>query len=191
MTALLILAPSVPLLFMGEEYGERRPFLFFADFDDDLAHATRQGRRDEAEKFGGLPAGTAARDLPDPGAAATFDRSRLDWSRAASPEGRRQIYFLRELIGLRQAQIVPLLAGGGIVEPHIAPAGNGVLAVDWRFPAATLAIRANLMGEPQAMPPASGDTIFRLAPAEAAGPSILVAVERAGGSGNQRPAHLL
>ena len=191
MTALLLLAPGIPLLFMGEEYGERQPFLFFADFGGDLAHATREGRRAEAENFGGLPEGTTAHHLPDPGDEETFRRSQLDWSRAGSPEGRASIRFLRELIALRQAHVVPLLAGGGAVEPHILPAEADVLAIDWRFAKATLAIRANLAQEARALPQAPGETIFRLSAAGAGDPSILVAVDRGPESGNQHAARLL
>lgn len=72
-TALLI-APSVPLLFMGEEYGERAPFLFFTDFGDPaLRAAVTQGRRDEFAAFGWTGA------VPDPQDPASYCRSRLAW----------------------------------------------------------------------------------------------------------------
>lgn len=177
MTALLLLAPSVPLLFMGEEYGEERPFLFFADFKGELAHATKQGRKNEAEKFGGMPEGKTAEDLPDPIAEETFQRSKLDWSRPASPEGRRQTDFVRELIRLRQAHIVPLIAGGGTAEPHILPAEDGILAIDWRFANATLAIRANLTAQNKAWPAIEGKAILDISKGHTAGPSIVVAID--------------
>ena len=50
-TALMLLCPQIPLLFMGEETGSRSPFLFFTDFHDDLADAVREGRRREFAKF--------------------------------------------------------------------------------------------------------------------------------------------
>lgn len=178
-TALLLLTPPVPLLFMGEDYGERRPFLFFADFDGTLAHATKAGRADEAEKFGGLPDGKDVKDLPDPVAEETFQRSKLDWTRAGSPDGRKQAAFLRELIALRQRHVVPLLKGQGPVEPHILPAAEGIVAIDWRFPDATLALRANLTGEAAEWPGMTGETIFLLASGAAAGPAIAVAIDRA------------
>lgn len=176
MTALLVLAPAIPLLFMGEEFGERNPFLFFADFEGALADVTRQGRKGEAEKFGGLPAGRTADDLPDPNETDTFARSKLDWSHAASPEGRRRIAFLRELIALRQAYVVPLLKEPRAGEPHILPAPRGLLAIDWRFAGATLSIRANLSAGEKALPDAPGGTIFALSGDDGAGPSIAVAI---------------
>jgi maltooligosyltrehalose trehalohydrolase len=72
-----LLAPFVPLLFMGEEYGERAPFQFFSDHvDKEIAEATREGRRREFEafaEFGG--------EVPDPQAVATYERSKLTRTR--------------------------------------------------------------------------------------------------------------
>jgi maltooligosyltrehalose trehalohydrolase len=74
--ALLLLHPGVPLVFMGEEYGERRPFPFFCSFSDPrLIEAVRQGRKKELS-FAKLP-GTAG--LPDPQDAATFNAAKLSW----------------------------------------------------------------------------------------------------------------
>jgi maltooligosyltrehalose trehalohydrolase len=69
-----LLSPFVPLLFMGEEYGERAPFQFFSDhIDDDIAEATRTGRRQEFASF----ASFSEEEIPDPQDPATFERSRL------------------------------------------------------------------------------------------------------------------
>jgi len=71
--ALLLFAPQVPLLFMGEEYGERSPFQFFTDhIDPFIADATREGRRREFAGFAGFEG-----EVPDPQALATFERSKL------------------------------------------------------------------------------------------------------------------
>jgi maltooligosyltrehalose trehalohydrolase len=72
----LLLAPHVPLLFMGEEYGELRPFQFFCSFSDPaLIDNVRNGRRREFEAFHQDGA-----DVPDPQAESTFAASRLSWS---------------------------------------------------------------------------------------------------------------
>ncbi len=69
-----LLSPFVPLLFMGEEYGEPAPFLFFSDhIDEEIAVATREGRRREFAAF----AQFAGEDVPDPQDPATFRRSKL------------------------------------------------------------------------------------------------------------------
>jgi maltooligosyltrehalose trehalohydrolase len=69
-----LLSPFVPMLFMGEEYGEPAPFQFFTDhIDPDIAQATREGRRQEFAAF----AAFATEDVPDPQDQATFVRSKL------------------------------------------------------------------------------------------------------------------
>jgi maltooligosyltrehalose trehalohydrolase len=78
-----LLAPFTPMLFQGEEYGERAPFQFFSDhIDDDIAAATRDGRRREF--------GFARDDVPDPQDPATFERSKLTGE--GEPPGLRDLY---------------------------------------------------------------------------------------------------
>jgi maltooligosyltrehalose trehalohydrolase len=75
-----LLSPFVPLLFMGEEYGENAPFQFFSDHIDlKIARATREGRREEFASF----AQFRGEEIPDPQDVATFERSRL--TRIAAP----------------------------------------------------------------------------------------------------------
>ncbi len=69
-----LLSPFVPMLFMGEEYGEPAPFQFFSDhIDEEIATATRDGRRREFAAF----AEFAGQEVPDPQDPATFERSKL------------------------------------------------------------------------------------------------------------------
>ena len=76
--ALLLLAPQTPLLFMGQEYDEPNPFLFFTDYADPaLQKAVLQGRRDEFKDFDFAPG-----DVPDPQDPSTFARSKLNWQLA-------------------------------------------------------------------------------------------------------------
>lgn len=94
--ALMLFATQTPLLFQGEEYGERRPFQYFTDHVDPFfAEATREGRRRECDAFPGF----SADELPDPQAEETFERSKLDPS-AGDPELRA---FYRRLLELRRA----------------------------------------------------------------------------------------
>jgi maltooligosyltrehalose trehalohydrolase len=98
--ALLLLAPHMPLLFMGQEYDERNPFLFFTDYDDpELKKAVREGRRNEFKDFG-FPNGPVA-DPEDP---ATFERSKLNWQ-LASPEN-KMLDWYRSLIKLRKDYVI-------------------------------------------------------------------------------------
>jgi maltooligosyltrehalose trehalohydrolase len=88
--SLLLLAPHLPLLFMGEEYGEEHPFQFFCSFEDaDLVESVRTGRRKEFEGFQQF-----AKQIPDPQAETTFENSRLTWSWRDEPRkaGLRRLY---------------------------------------------------------------------------------------------------
>jgi maltooligosyltrehalose trehalohydrolase len=90
----VLLSPFVPLLFMGEEYGETAPFPFFTDHDDPaIAEATRAGRRREFAHFSGF-----AGDVPDPQDPATFQRSKLH---PESGDDELRAFYI-ELIQLRR-----------------------------------------------------------------------------------------
>jgi maltooligosyltrehalose trehalohydrolase len=95
--ALLLLAPPTPLLFMGEEYDEKAPFQFFADFEDlELRKAVSQGRRSEFKDFD-------FSEVPDPEDPETFRRSKLTW--ATAPENREMLGWYRQLLQLRKQYV--------------------------------------------------------------------------------------
>lgn len=101
--ATVLLSPFVPLLFMGEEYGEEAPFQYFISHGDPaLVEATRKGRKQEFAAFNWQG------EIPDPQDEATFQRAKLN--RKLSSEGRHRVLleFYRELIRLRRA--LPALA---------------------------------------------------------------------------------
>nr|HMU53095.1 malto-oligosyltrehalose trehalohydrolase [Geminicoccaceae bacterium] len=108
-TALLLLSPHVPMLFMGEEWGAATPFLFFTDFHDGLATAVREGRRREFAIFPAFADPEDRAAIPDPNAPSTFARSRLDWTGAETPQGSRRRELVRRLLEVRRHAIVPLL----------------------------------------------------------------------------------
>jgi maltooligosyltrehalose trehalohydrolase len=88
-----LLSPFVPLLFMGEEYGEDAPFQFFTDhIDREIAEATRNGRRQEFASFASF-----TQEIPDPQDPATFERSKL------TRQGDRELTaFYARLIAVRR-----------------------------------------------------------------------------------------
>jgi maltooligosyltrehalose trehalohydrolase len=95
--ATVILSPNIPLLFMGEEYGERAPFLYFVSHSDPgLIEAVRRGRREEFSQFQGegVP--------PDPQSGETFLASKLHWEERQKGEHAALLAFYRELIRLRR-----------------------------------------------------------------------------------------
>src|SRR6185312_15141768 len=96
--SLLLLAPYLPLLFMGEEYCESRPFQFFCSFSDPtLIENVRAGRRREFEAFH-----KDGSDVPDPQAESTFAASRLSWSWESDSHrsGLRRLY--QDLLRVRR-----------------------------------------------------------------------------------------
>lgn len=97
---LLLLAPNIPLIFMGEEYGETHPFPFFCSFlDPYIAEAARQGRREE------FAVSEWPELVPDPQAVATFESAKLSWSwPEGSPQaGLRRLYY--DLLTLRRFRL--------------------------------------------------------------------------------------
>jgi len=133
LTAVLLLGPQTPLLFMGEEWGERNPFCFFCDFDGELAAAVRHGRRNEFAKFDAFVDPATRKDIPDPNAPSTFEASRIDWDKPASASGRRWLGLYRELLAVRRAEIAPRLHGIGPRAGRILNAEDGLVTVAWRL----------------------------------------------------------
>jgi maltooligosyltrehalose trehalohydrolase len=131
----VLLSPFLPLLFMGEEYGETAPFLYFVSHSDrELIEAVREGRKGEFASFGWRE------EPPDPQAGETFERSRLD--HALREQGRHAVLyaFYRELIRCRQSipalanlskldQEVQVFDGAGVLHVRRELAGSEVLAV--------------------------------------------------------------
>jgi len=116
--ALVLLSPNIPLLFMGEEYGERAPFQYFIDHGDPaLVEAVRRGRREEFAPFG-----WREEDIPDPQALSTFERSRVRPAVSAESRSRGLLRWYRDLIDARKR--FPML-GAGIPGHHRAWSDEG------------------------------------------------------------------
>lgn len=118
-TAVLLLAPSPPLLFMGQEWGSKQPFPFFCNFKGELADKVVEGRRKEFAKFPEFTDSNARKRIPDPGAIETFKSAVLDWQALEQDEHVVWLDYHRELLTLRKQKIVPLLAeikGNGVFE---------------------------------------------------------------------------
>ncbi|HEX8251786.1 MAG TPA: malto-oligosyltrehalose trehalohydrolase [Thermoanaerobaculia bacterium] len=95
--AATILSPFIPMLFMGEEYGEKRPFQYFTSHSDPaLIEAVRKGRAEEFDDFAWQG------EAPDPHDEETFNRSKLDWSARERDEHQSMWNFYRQLLALRR-----------------------------------------------------------------------------------------
>jgi maltooligosyltrehalose trehalohydrolase len=127
--ATVLLSPYVPLLFMGEEYGEKNPFAFFVSFSDpELVEAVRKGRLAEFKDFAqqtGDP--VADQVLPDPESPVTFQQSVLSWDNR-SPTGSGLFNFYRQVISLRKTR--PALQGTARDSMIVHPAQGKILSFE-------------------------------------------------------------
>ena len=97
--ATYLLSPSVPMLFMGEEYGEKNPFQYFISHtDQDLVEAVRKGRKEEFSYF------KWQGEVPDPQSEETFRQCMLSWEVESSEKGRALFAFYQELIAFRKTR---------------------------------------------------------------------------------------
>ena len=144
--ACLLLAPSPPLLFMGEEFAAASPFQFFCDFGAELGAAVTQGRRAEFGKFARFRDHAQRDAIPDPNDPATFAASTLNWAETGQAPHAAWLALYRELLALRHRHLVPHLAGmraGG----SFALIDDGGLRVDWTLgDGASLHLLANFGG---------------------------------------------
>src|SRR5690606_4089065 len=138
-TSRTLLYPAIPGLFMGEEFGCRQPFLYFADFTGELAEAVRNGRRREFASF----ATFGGDEVPDPIDEETFRRSILQWTALDEEEHAGWLRFYRELLEVRHRFVVPRLPASGRRE--VRRLGDTGLRVSWQLQhGAELVLLANL-----------------------------------------------
>ena len=144
--AVYLLLPQVPMLFMGEEWGTRRPFPFFCDFGPDLAEAVRKGRREEFSRFPEFQDPKKREKIPDPQSPGTFESGKLDWEELKEPSHREWLDWYRRILLKRREAIVPLLRNiehGGQYEVL----GTGAVVVRWQCgDSGDLVLAANLSG---------------------------------------------
>ena len=145
--SLLLLSPHIPLLFMGDEYGETRPFLFFTDFQGELADAVRKGRCAEFRNNKVFAEAYAQDRVPDPNAKETFERCVL--APAQSP----RLDLVKRLIAARKTHVIPHLKDIGGHAGAVVWASGDAFSVEWRFKdSGALTLTANLSDRPAASP---------------------------------------
>jgi len=106
LTALVLLSPQTPMLFMGQEFAASTPFLFFADHDGDLLQGIIKGRAEFLRQFPQLASSSIAAMLDSPADAATFTRSKLNWKEAQAPQNQAAVDLHRDLLRLRREDTV-------------------------------------------------------------------------------------
>jgi maltooligosyltrehalose trehalohydrolase len=156
--AIVLLAPSPPLVFMGEEFGATTPFLFFCDFGPDLAAKVSAGRRAEFPQF---MTGSGESEIPDPNREETFLHSKLDWKSAESDAGRDWLQFYRGLLACRRSEIVPRIKDILPGRAQYRIFGTHALSVRWPLAqGGLLDLRANLGSSLLALEKPEGRVLF-------------------------------
>lgn len=103
-SALLLGSPLTPLLYMGQEWAARSPFLFFTDHNPRLGKMVTEGRRREFKQFSAFSDPQARERIPDPQALATFHASRLDWAERDQEPHASMLRVYRTLLRLRRSE---------------------------------------------------------------------------------------
>ena len=151
--ALMFASPALPLLFMGEEYGETSPFQFFTSFlDPALVEAVRRGRAAEFARF------SWQGELPDPGAPATFLRSRLNHALATAPRHRELREYYRRWLAMRREH--PALGARHKERTRVALDGDVLTLARAAPDGAAVTLVANLGREHRLLPPTEGHVIL-------------------------------
>jgi maltooligosyltrehalose trehalohydrolase len=101
-SALLLLSPEVPLIFMGQEWAASEPFLFFTNHHDELGRMVTEGRRKEFEKFAAFSDEARRDSIPDPQARKTFLKSKLNWRQRNSAQGAACLRWYQDLLRIRK-----------------------------------------------------------------------------------------
>ncbi len=187
LVAITLLSPSIPLLFMGEEWEERRPFLFFTDFHGELAALVRDGRRSEFKAWAAFSDPATRFQIPDPNDPGTFAASRLDWEALTTAAGHDAFRFVRRLLEIRSKLVTPRLAHVKGGQASVREAEDGIIAVSWRLDGdAQLHLDANIAGSPRSAPQTPDGRVLFSYPDQAStgaqrsqlpGPSVIVRLD--------------
>ena len=145
LTAIYLLLPQIPMLFMGEEWDATQPFPFFCDFEGELAEAIRKGRCTEFSHLPEFSDPDSLAKLPDPLSEATFRSAVLDWSAPERPAHGAWLERYRKILAVRRAEIVPRLRYIGAEAGRYFIRGPGAVSVQWQCGDGTrLQLDANL-----------------------------------------------
>jgi maltooligosyltrehalose trehalohydrolase len=158
MVSLLLLGPSIPMLYQGQEAAASAPFTYFADHGGELATAVRAGRLEFLRQFPSLAARRAQESIPDPGDESVFRACKIDWTGNARSEEARLLHT--DLLALRRSDAVFSGLGTRAVQiAAAAPTPDIVLlrytsGLDERLVVVNLGRRTSLrMNDPLLAPP--------------------------------------
>jgi len=158
-TLLLLMTPQIPMVFMGEEWAETRPFLFFTDHHDELADAVRNGRRREFAHFAAFADPAQREKIPDPNAESTFLASVPYQPEHPTPQQAQTMALYQQALRLRAEHIVPRIPGAAAIDAE--PLGTAGVRASWRMgDGAVLTVAANFGERAQPCAPGTGNLLI-------------------------------
>lgn len=104
-SALLLLSPEIPLLFMGQEWAAPEPFLFFTNHNEELGRLVTEGRRKEFQHFSSFSGEASREKIPDPQHKDTFLRSKLNWATRDAPVHSACLHWYQKLLQIRKQML--------------------------------------------------------------------------------------
>ena len=143
-SVVLLTAPMLPLLFMGQEWAASSPFLYFTDLEPGLGARVTDGRRREFAAFPAFSDPARREQIPDPQAVSTFENSRLRWHEQTTDGHARTLALYRALIALRRDHAA--LSGSEETRGEAVAAGERAILVRRTDGQDTFWICANLGG---------------------------------------------
>nr|WP_314260532.1 malto-oligosyltrehalose trehalohydrolase [uncultured Devosia sp.] len=157
LTAVYLLLPQIPMLFMGEEWASACPFPFFSDVPVDLRDSVLEGRQEELKNTPEHedPSKADVHETVDPTLPSTFASAKLDWSNLKKAEHADWLWHYRQLIDIRKTEIVPRLPGLEGFSAHYDVLGQKAVLIRWHMgDGTTLRLYANLDNNSQTGVPA-------------------------------------
>ena len=161
-TAILLLMPSPPLLFMGQEWASSQPFTYFVDFPEELGDKVNQGRLQELTQFTEYSDVELRQKIPIPNAAQTYRLAKLAWDELSQEPHKQWFEYHCELLRIRSRHINPRLKGSLGKQTHYRLLNDRALTVQWYLnDGSTLTLLANLGSEPASIDDAyDGEVLF-------------------------------
>jgi maltooligosyltrehalose trehalohydrolase len=158
LVALLLLGPSIPMLFQGQECASASPFFYFADHQGELARLVREGRLEFLSQFPSLRDPGIREIVPDPADSATFCACKIDWKPSPAAEMARRLHG--DLLVRRRSDAVLAEVGTTAVKVASSTPAEGVVLVRYSSAAGERLVLVNLerevrlrMNDPLLAPP--------------------------------------
>ncbi len=153
LSALTLLAPLTPMLFMGEEWAASTPYLWFSNFSGELAESVREGRFKEFNRFEDYGDLKSYTQIPDPTSEKTFQLCKLNWDETTQDPHLMWLGHYKHLLTLRRGAIVPILDQIAPEQTSWKILEEGLLEVRWALKeGGELKLLANLSDQGCASP---------------------------------------